>query len=194
MEDWSIIVREQAASTLWSLAGALKSQRKRIAEKIGIKQIINMLMSKSEKLQYVGSKFMFSLVIENKQFQDIILHENGIDQLIKLLNQENTSTRVIIAVVKTIGALCVDIAHVNNEATQEELYEKEALDLLLTILNDPPNKLAQIEATHAIACLLLNKRNDEAVRTNLDTGRIIDLINTDDLVKHIIINYFNLKF
>ena len=58
MDDWSIIVREQAAITLWTLAGSQKPQRKLIAEKIGISQIISMLMSKSEKLQYVGCKCM----------------------------------------------------------------------------------------------------------------------------------------
>ena len=40
MEDWSILVREQAAFTLWALAGVKKSQRKMIAEKIGIQQIL----------------------------------------------------------------------------------------------------------------------------------------------------------
>lgn len=40
MEDWSILVREQAALTLWTLAGSKKSQRKSIAERIGLQQIL----------------------------------------------------------------------------------------------------------------------------------------------------------
>ena len=77
MEDWSIIVREQAAITLWTLAGTDKPQRKAIAEKIGIPQIISMLMSKSEKLQYVGCKCMIALVLEDVHFQNQILSDNG---------------------------------------------------------------------------------------------------------------------
>lgn len=40
MEDWPILVREQAALTLWTLAGIKITQRKMIAEKIGIQQIM----------------------------------------------------------------------------------------------------------------------------------------------------------
>lgn len=40
MEDWSILVREQAAFTLWTLAGDKKPQRKMISERIGIQQIL----------------------------------------------------------------------------------------------------------------------------------------------------------
>lgn len=127
MEDWSIVVREQAAYTLWTLAGSQKPQRKLIAEKIGISQIISMLMSKSEKLQYVGCRCMIALVLENITLQNQILKENGIDPLIRLLKLDKTSNRVILATVETIGALCVDIAHVNNEHTQKNSLKKVLL-------------------------------------------------------------------
>lgn len=184
MEDWSIIVREQSAITLWALAGAMKPQRKHIAERIGIQQIINMIMAKSEKLQFVGAKCMISLVLENKHYQNIIFKENGVDPLIKLLRTENTSHRVVLGVVETIGAICVDIAHVSNRQAQAELIEKEAGKLLLDLVRKPPSKLIQIEATHAIACLMLNKRtrDDEDSIVRLDVGLVIDLIETDDLV------------
>ena len=58
-------MREQAACTLWALAGSQKPRRKLIAEKIGILQIIIMLLSKSDKLQYVGCKCVIALVLEN---------------------------------------------------------------------------------------------------------------------------------
>lgn len=183
MEDWSIIVREQAAVTLWTLAGTQKPQRKAIAEKVGISQIISMLMSKSEKLQYVGAKCVIALVLENLNNQNLILKENGVDPLIRLLKLEKTSHRVTLAVVETIGALCVDIAHVNNERTQKELIEKGALGLLLQILEKPPTKFIQIETAHAIACLILNRPNDEYVNKRLDIRIILNLLNTDDLVQ-----------
>lgn len=190
MEDWSIIVREQAAVTLWTLAGTQKPQRKLIAEKVGISQIISMLMSKSEKLQYVGAKCVISLVLENISYQNLILKENGIDPLIRLLKLEKTTHRVILAVVETIGALCVDIAHVNNDKTQRELAEKGAINLLLQILENPPTKFIQIETAHAIACLILNRPKDLYINRRLDIKIILDLIDTDELV----IKGFNLPY
>ena len=184
MEDWSIIVREQAASTLWTLAGSQKPQQKAIAEKIGIPQIISMLMSKSERLQYVGCKCMIALVLENLSLQNQILKENGVDTLIRLLKMEKTSHRVIMAIVETIGALCVDIAHVNNELTQQELADKGAIELLIRLLQKPPNKQIQVETAHAIACLILNKPNDEALNERLNIPLILDLIKIDDLVRN----------
>ena len=47
-------VREQGACSLWALAGQTKPQQKDIAERIGIPQLIDMLLLQSEKLQYVG--------------------------------------------------------------------------------------------------------------------------------------------
>lgn len=182
MEDWSIIVREQSALTLWALAGSLRPQRKLIAEKIGIQQIVNMLMAKSEKLQFVGAKCMISLILENKQYQNMILKENGVDPLIKLLKLESASHRVILGVVETIGAMCVDIAHVNNYVAQDELNAKETISLLLEMMNNPPSRIIQIEATHAIACMLLNRGGDEEIKVDLDIKLIVDLIKTDDLV------------
>lgn len=183
MEDWSIIVREQAAFTLWTLAGDQKSQRKMIAEKIGIPQILSMVMSKSEKLQYVGVKCMESLVLENLNFQGLILNENGIEQLIRLLKNEKTSSRVVLATVQAIAALCIDIAHVNNELTQNELVDRDAVQLLLDLLDrQADNKHILIATAHALGCLVLNRENDELVEQRLNLKSIVDLVHTDDLV------------
>lgn len=185
MEDWSIVVREQAAITLWTLAGTHKPQRKSIAEKIGISQIISMLMSKSEKLQYVGCKCMIALVTEDVNYQNQILKENGIDPLIRLLRTDKTSNRVVLSIFETVAALCVDVAHVNNKLTQIELYEKGAIDIILNILNNPPSKYVhsfiQIETSHALAALILNRPIDPEIEEQINIKLILNLIKTDDL-------------
>ncbi len=48
-------MKEQGACALWSLAGSTKKQQKYIAERIGISQLMDMLLLASEKLQYVGT-------------------------------------------------------------------------------------------------------------------------------------------
>ncbi len=182
-EDWSIVVREQAACTLWALAGSQKPQRKLIAEKIGILQIIIMLLSKSDKLQYVGCKCVIALVLENINNQKIIAKENTIEILLKLLRSDKTRLNVIQAIVQTIASLCVDVANVNNSDTQLELMEKGAFEILIPILENPPNRDIQIETSHAIACLLLgNTKTEDYVNNKLDLKIILALLNENDKV------------
>ena len=47
-------VKEQGACSLWSLAGSGKMQQKYIAERISISHLMDMLLTSSDKLQYVG--------------------------------------------------------------------------------------------------------------------------------------------
>lgn len=47
-------VKEQGACSLWALAGQTKTQQKDISTRIGVPQLIDMLLLQSEKLQYVG--------------------------------------------------------------------------------------------------------------------------------------------
>jgi len=49
------VVKEQGACALWAIAGHTKPQQRSIAERIGVTQIIDMLLLKSEQLQYVGN-------------------------------------------------------------------------------------------------------------------------------------------
>jgi hypothetical protein len=182
MDDWAILVREQAACCIWSLAGEEKPTRKRVSEEIGVPQIISMIMSKSEKLQYVGCKCMISLVYEDVKYQNIMMREHGIDSLIRLLKNDKTSDRVLKTVIETIGAMCVDIAHVNNPMTQQSLKDKNVIGLLMSILKKPRNKLIEIEAAHSLACLKLNQPKDFTQQNDdVDIEIIIDLLQTDDL-------------
>ena len=63
LQVWSIEVKEQGACALWSLAGQTKTQQKDIAERIGISQLIEVLLLNSEKLQYVGECFIENIEI-----------------------------------------------------------------------------------------------------------------------------------
>ena len=55
LQVWSMEVKEQGACSLWALAGQTKTQQKEISERIGVPQLIDMLLLQSEKLQYVGA-------------------------------------------------------------------------------------------------------------------------------------------
>ena len=143
-----------------------------------------MLMSRSEKLQYVGCKCVIALVFENLKYQNIILKENCVDHLIRLLKFGNQiSNRVTLACIETVGALCVDIAHVNNHTAQASLIDKGAIELLINLIeNNKEDKEIQIEAAHSYACLVLNRRVDET-DMKLNINLILSLIKIDNLVR-----------
>ena len=113
------------------------------------------------------------------------ISSTGIDPLIRLLRTDKTSNRVVLAIFETIGALCVDIAHVNNKFTQIELHEKGAIEIILQILNNPPAKYVhsfiQIETSHALACLILNRPTEPEIEDEINIKLIMGLIKTNDL-------------
>ena len=47
-------MKEQSSCALWALAGSTKKQRRYIAERMGISQLMDMLLLASEKVQYIG--------------------------------------------------------------------------------------------------------------------------------------------
>lgn len=159
-----------------------------------------MIMTKSEKLQYVGTKCMQSLALENAFYQEALLDENGAEHLMRLLKQHSdkassTSDRVVLAVVEAIASLCIDIAHVSNERAQNELCERGALQLLFDLFDrqqaeaasnqqvSKMNRCILIETAYAIACLILHRDTDETVEQRLNFRNIVDLIDQDNLVR-----------
>ena len=73
--------------------------------------------------------------------------------------------------------------HVNNAETQMELAEKGAFEILINLLEDPPNKSIQIETAHTIACLLLcNPHNETYLNNKLDMNIILNLLDEPDKV------------
>lgn len=54
MQAFHLKVKEQGATALWSLAGQTLKQQKFMAEQIGYNFIIDMLLSPSDKMQFVG--------------------------------------------------------------------------------------------------------------------------------------------
>jgi hypothetical protein len=110
-----------------------------------------------------------------------------VEILLKLLRNEKTSQQVIMIIVKTIAALCLDTAHVNNKDSQLELVEKGAFDVLLRIIETTKSEDIKIETAHSIACLLVGNKDNEAKLDNkLDLKEIIALLKESNKVNVLI--------
>ncbi len=107
--------------------------------------------------------------------------------MLKLLRNEKTSQQVIMIIVKTIAALCLDVAHVNNNESQFELADKGAFDILLKIIENTKSENIKIETAHSIACLLLgNAENESKLNNRLNIREIISFLNDNDKVGSIL--------
>jgi len=52
---FTVEIKEQSALALWSLAGQTRSRQRQIAESIGMRLLIELLLHDSDKLQFVGA-------------------------------------------------------------------------------------------------------------------------------------------
>jgi hypothetical protein len=141
-------------------------------------------MSKSESLQFVGAKLTVALVLEDEHEQCHVINESGVEPILRLLKNDKSSIRVLLASMEAVAALCITRAHESNTIVQADLIEKGALEILLNMMhNGSLDALVKVEAAHALACLLLNRSSlDENSGRIINIQRILDMLKTEDIV------------
>ena len=82
------------ASALWALAGVTRHQQQRIASMIGINILVDMLMMKSETLQFIAGMAIVALTTENIENQNRVVAGGGVQPLVRLLRSPKTSEKV----------------------------------------------------------------------------------------------------
>jgi hypothetical protein len=101
-------IREQAAFSLWALGGQIKSQQRYVAECFGTSQIVTMLLSNSEKLQFIALNAVIALADEDEKNQNKLFRDNILGPLLRLLKQyQQLSHRVLLVLVRVFGVLCI---------------------------------------------------------------------------------------
>ena len=58
-------MKEQSSCALWAMAGNTKKQQRYIADRMGISQLMDMLLLASNKLQYIGEQGLMIKLIHN---------------------------------------------------------------------------------------------------------------------------------
>jgi hypothetical protein len=82
-------------------------------------QIVTMLLSHSEKLQYVSLNAIIALANEHEQNQNRLYKENILGPLFRLLKQYQQLThRVLLVLVRAYGILCIGMFRINKKKTK----------------------------------------------------------------------------
>uniref|UniRef100_A0A673JB70 Ankyrin and armadillo repeat containing n=1 Tax=Sinocyclocheilus rhinocerous TaxID=307959 RepID=A0A673JB70_9TELE len=129
-------VREQGATALWALAGQTLKQQKLMAEQMGYPVILDLLLSSSDKMQYVG-KARYKL--------DGFCRE--ILPFVCLLRGSQTALKTLLSVIKALGCLCIGVALTTNKNTQKIICREKAISYII-----------RVQVAQTLACVLLGNQ------------------------------------
>ncbi|XP_052605332.1 ankyrin and armadillo repeat-containing protein isoform X2 [Peromyscus californicus insignis] len=155
LKAFQIDVKEQGAVALWALAGQTLKQQKYMAEQIGYNFIINMLLSPSAKMQYVGGEAVIALSKDSRIHQNQICEGNGIAPLVRLLRINKIAEGTLLSVIRAVGSICIGVAHTSNAMSQRFVVEENAFPVLIQLLRSHPSTNIKVEVAFSLACIVL---------------------------------------
>ncbi|XP_052047796.1 ankyrin and armadillo repeat-containing protein [Apodemus sylvaticus] len=155
LKAFQIDVKEQGAIALWALAGQTLKQQKYMAEQIGYNFIINMLLSPSAKMQYVGGEAVIALSKDSRMHQNQICEGNGIAPLVRLLRISKIAEGTLLSVIRAVGSICIGVAHTSNPMSQQFVVEENAFPVLIQLLRTHPSVNIKVEVAFSLACIVL---------------------------------------
>ncbi|CAM5147572.1 unnamed protein product [Eretmochelys imbricata] len=183
LKAFHLTVKEQGAITLWALAGQTLKQQKLMAEQIGYNFIIDMLLSPSDKMQYVGGEAVIALSKDSKLHQNQICEGNGIGPLVRLLRSAKIAEGTLLSVIRALGTICVGVAHTNNPVSQENIVEEQALPILVHLLKNHNSLQIKVEVAYSLACIVLRNSNLQTVLQEEEGfvySDVLELLNAPD--------------
>nr|XP_048311970.1 ankyrin and armadillo repeat-containing protein isoform X2 [Myodes glareolus] len=155
LKAFQLDVKEQGAIALWALAGQTLKQQKFMAEQIGYNFIINMLLSPSAKMQYVGGEAVMALSKDSRMHQNQICEGNGIAPLVRLLRINKIAEGTLLSVIRAVGSICIGVAHTSNPLSQQFVVEENAFPVLIQLLRSHPSINIKVEVAFSLACIVL---------------------------------------
>ncbi|XP_076804919.1 ankyrin and armadillo repeat-containing protein-like isoform X2 [Clavelina lepadiformis] len=182
---WSETVKERGACALWSLAGDHPEQQRAIAQQIGSKQLIDMLLSKSPALQLIGCRTVAAWSRNRASCQMTLVEDGTMPPLVRLLRLDRTSREVVMAIIEAINNMCIGVAHLNNKKAQREIAEEGAIELLLDrVWRSSCDETMQVELLHSLACVVAGcSENEEKLNKlgNFGFEILLEFLNSYDI-------------
>ncbi|XP_041940339.1 ankyrin and armadillo repeat-containing protein [Alosa sapidissima] len=163
LKVFQVDIREQGAVSLWALAGQTLRQQKQMAESIGYHYILDLLLSSSDRMQYVGCQAVIALSHDCSAHQNGLLKENVVPPLVRLLRGTRTKERTLLSVITALASLCMGVAHTNNTTSQGIIYEEKAIPTLLELLKTHESLHVKVQVAQTLACVLLGNLDLQAV-------------------------------
>lgn len=155
---FQVDIQEQAAASLWALAGQTARQQKLVAELIDNTYIRGFLLSSSDKLQYIGCQMAIALCRDSCAHQDEFCKLNGVLCLVTLLQVPEISQKTLLSAIKALGFLCVGVALTANQKSQNIICQEKAIPILLRILKVNEDLKVKVQVVQTLARVLLGNQ------------------------------------
>ncbi|KAG8432789.1 hypothetical protein GDO86_017145, partial [Hymenochirus boettgeri] len=183
LKAFQLEVREQGSTTLWALAGQTCKQQREMAEHIGYNFIIDMLLSPSDKMQFVGGEAIIALCKDSRHHQNQICEGNGIEPLVRLLRNSKIADGTLLSIIKALGTMCIGVAFLNNPITQEKIVEENTIPTLLHLLKNHRSLKVKVEVACTLACIVLKNSHLQALLKGLEVfhyAEVLALLHAPD--------------
>ncbi|XP_077072517.1 ankyrin and armadillo repeat-containing protein [Siphateles boraxobius] len=158
LKVFQLDVREQGATSLWALAGQTLKQQKLMAEKMGYPVILDLLLSSSDKMQYVGCRAAIALFRDSRTHQEGFCREKGVPPLVRLLRGSRTTQKTLLSVIKALGCLCIGVVLTTNKNSQKIIYREKAIPILLELLKSHESPEVKVQVAQTLACVLMGNQ------------------------------------
>ncbi|XP_050397843.2 ankyrin and armadillo repeat-containing protein [Patella vulgata] len=152
-------LQEKTGMALWALAGDDVDKQRKMAEGIGVTNLIEFLNSQRENLHYISSEGLSVLSQGPLSQYDEIRKANGIQPLIRLLNSDKDFDHIILSVVRTLRYLSVGIGNVPFQANQEAIDKYGGIAKLLQLMVYGKDEMIKVEAALTLGHVALGRDN-----------------------------------
>ncbi|KAJ8012881.1 hypothetical protein DPEC_G00047480 [Dallia pectoralis] len=163
LKVFQVEAREQGAASLWALAGQTLKQQRLMAKHIGYQFILELILSSSDRMQYVGCQALIALSRDSRSHQDGLCKANGVAPLVRLLRGSRTTERTLLSVIRALGVLCMGAAHTNNPNSQRVIAVEQAIPTLLDLLKHHESLQVKVQVAQTLACVLLGNQDLQTV-------------------------------
>lgn len=149
------VVQEKTASALWALAGNGIEERRAMAARIEVNQLIEFLGSLSETLKYIGSEGLGVLAQGAHNRQDEIAEANGIYPLVRILKENKEY--LVVSAIRSLRHLCLSVGYIPHKRNQSMTAQARGLKYLIALMTLSKSELIQVEAALTLASVSLGE-------------------------------------
>ena len=149
-------LRTLTAGGLWAIAGNKNSQRRSVANEVGVNLLIEFLSENlPESLHFIGSEALGVLAegVHNKRNE--IASANGVMPLVQLVGKASTPAYIILSALRTLRALCLCVGFRPHTQIQDSVAQNHAIKFLIRFLFHARQEVLKVEAAYTLGCVAL---------------------------------------
>ena len=179
----TVDLKIHGASALWAVAGTTIANQRHIASLIGIDMLVQLLSLPNERLAIVSAQAIHALSSGPAEFRNRICESGGVLPLVRLLKpQLQSSSLVLVNVMRTLVSLCVGPANTPHTINQNTIVEGRGVYYLVELMDEHSDPLVRAKAAWVLASISLrNMPVQQSIVTNPDFNfvSILQMMTSD---------------